>query len=575
MSKDWIIQPTWDGSTDAGRDWGVPPIIARLLYNRQVANPDEAKAFLSPHLAHLHPPELLPGAARAAERIADAVRARHRIVLYGDYDVDGITGVAILWHVLQLADADVAFYVPHRIEEGYGLNSEALRSLAGEGAKMIVSVDCGVTAVEEARVARELGVSLIVTDHHQPRAELPNADVIVHPQVGGEYPNPHICGAGVAFKLAWEIARKMCGSEKVTSEYRQFLMDALPLAALGTVADVVPLVGENRVLTRCGLARIRECPLPGVRALLDVAGVLDGKVSDSDVGFKLAPRINAAGRMGHARLAIELLTRADENRAREIALYLDEHNRSRQSLERKVAKQAREMIEQAGLDGDANRGIVLAGENWHPGVVGIVASRMVDRFHKPTVIIALDNGLGQGSARSVASFELHKALEACGQHLISFGGHAMAAGLKIEADNVDAFTEAFVRYANNTLNGSALRPKLRIDAEVLLRELDDRTVTAIQNLGPFGMGNARPLLATDWLELADEPRCVGRNGDHLQVALREDGATLKGIAFGAVDHLEQLKEHRRCRVAFEPIISEFNGRRRVELQVVDFKYPCD
>ncbi len=574
MSKEWIIRPSWDGCTEAARRWNVPPIVAQLLFNRQVASAEQARAFLVPQLSALHPPETLPGTRDAAERMCDAIRAGRKIVLYGDYDVDGIAGLAILWHVLRIAGAEPSFYVPHRIEEGYGLNADAVRTLAADGAQLIVSIDCGVTAVEEARVARELGVELIITDHHEPAAEIPAASVIVHPRIGGDYPNPHVCGAGVAFKLAWAIAQRMTGQARVSADYKQFLVDALPLAALGTVADVVPLVGENRVITCCGLARIRQCPWPGIRALIDVAKLTDAAIDGAAVGFKLAPRLNAAGRMGNARLAIELLTRADESRAREIALYLDDHNRARQSTERQLSREAVKMIEAARLDGDANRAIVLAAEKWHPGVIGIVAARMVDRFHKPTVLISLENGSGQGSARSVPHFELHRALETCSEHLISFGGHAMAAGLRIEAAKVPAFTEAFVRHANNELNGSALVPRLHLDGQVPLDSLDERTVTGILGLGPFGAGNPRPLLATDWLNLAEEPRCVGKNGDHVQLVLADGSTSMRAIAFRAADHLPSLKTHRRCRVAFEPIINDFNGRRRVELQIVDFKFPA-
>jgi single-stranded-DNA-specific exonuclease len=416
---------------------------------------------------------------------------------------------------------------------------------------------------------------LIITDHHQPRETIPDAVAIVHPLVGGTYPNPHLCGAGVAFKLAWAIAQQMTGADRVSDTYRQFLIDALALAALGTVADVVPLLGENRVITRCGLAMLQASPLPGVQALLEVAGLKGADIDGTAVGFQIAPRINAAGRMGHARLAIELFTRADENRAREIALYLDDHNRSRQTLQRKYAKEAREMIERAGLDGDAQRAIVVASKEWHAGVVGIVAARIVDRYHKPAVVIALADGIGQGSARSVPYFELHKALANCGEHVLSYGGHAMAAGLKIAEAAIPAFTAAFTREANNAMSGSAIRPKLSIDGEVNLCSLDERTVTAIRHLGPFGEGNPKPLLATDWVDLADEPRPVGRTSEHLQISLRHNGTVLKGIAFGAAAMAESLKEHRRCRIAFEPIINEFNGRRRVELQVADFKFPGD
>jgi single-stranded-DNA-specific exonuclease len=277
--------------------------------------------------------------------------------------------------------------------------------------------------------------------------------------------------------------------------------------------------------------------------------------------------------MGHARLAVELLTRADDNRAREISLYLEEHNRGRQAMERKTSKKAFEMIERDGWDRDGRRGIVLAGEGWHAGVLGLVASRVVGRYHKPTVVISLENGTGQGSGRSIGRFDLHDALRHCSQHLRSFGGHAMAAGLKLDTGRLGDFSEAFVAHANQALTAADLQPKLRLDAETSLEALNLPTVAAINNLGPFGPGNPQPLLVTDWLELEGEPRCVGKNSDHLQLTLSQSGRVSKAIAFGKAALAEPLKQHRRCRVAFEPIINDFNGRRSVELQVVDFKFP--
>ncbi len=573
MGKEWIIQQPWEARQQAGIDWNLSPLVAQLLYNRGVETTEQAKAFLAPQMIDLIPPEILPGNEQAAEIISEVIAEGGKIVLYGDYDVDGITGVAILWHLLKKAGADVSYYVPHRVEEGYGLNSSALKTIIDEGARLIISVDCGITSVAEAQLVADMGARLIITDHHQSQAELPAAAAIVHPGLDGNYPNPDLCGAGVAFKLAWLMAQKLTGAPRVSPEYRQFLIDALALAALGTIADVVSLTGENRVIARCGLSMIKESPWPGVRALIDVSGLADSAIDGTAVGFKLAPRINAAGRMGHARLAIDLLTWADENRAREIALYLDEHNRNRQAKQRKYVKQASEMIERAGFDGDTQRAIVLAAEDWHPGIIGIVAARIVDEYNKPTVLISLSNGVGQGSARSIPYFELHKALEDCSEFLVSHGGHAMAAGLRIEEDKIPAFTESFIRRANNSLSGTAIVSKLHIDSVIDLEELSESTVLAINNLGPFGTSNPKPVLASDWLTLAEEPRCVGRGGDHLQCVLRQNGAVIKAIAFGAADQAEQLKEHRKCRVAFEPIINEFKGRRSVEMQVVDFKFP--
>jgi single-stranded-DNA-specific exonuclease len=573
MAKQWMIPVPSPDCEGLARRLRVPGIVAQVLINRGLSLDEAGENFLSPQLKDLHPPALLPGTVEAASKIVEAVRAKTKIVLYGDYDVDGTTGVAILWHVLRQAGAEVSFYVPHRIDEGYGLNLEAVKRLVEDGAGMIISVDCGITAVDIAKALKEARVALIITDHHAPHATLPDAAAIVHPTVGGEYPNPHLCGAGVAFKLAWAIAQRLAGAERVAPEFRELLRELLPLAAIGTIADVVPLVGENRVIARHGLNALPTSSLPGLRLLIESAGLSNGKISGYDVGFKLAPRINAAGRMGHARLAVELFTRADEHRAREIALYLEEHNRSRQATERQIAKQAYDMIERNNLAGDGRRAIVLASPGWHAGVIGIVAARVVSRYHRPTVMIALNNGEGQGSARGVQHFDLAEALASCSQHLLAYGGHAMAAGLRIAADRVDAFTDAFVAEANNRLTGDDLVPKLRLDAQVLLKELTLPTAEAIVGLGPFGIGNPKPKFATDWVDLAYEPRCVGSNQDHLQASFQQNGTRIKGIGFGLGGAIEDLKQHRRCRVAFEPIINDFNGRRSVEMQILDLQFP--
>jgi len=573
VSKEWVIAPEPQGSAQAARQWGVPPLVAQLLLNRGLSPQQPVGPFLSPQLKDIHEPRLLAGAAAAADRVVAAIQARQRIVIFGDYDVDGTAGVAILLHVLRAAEAQVSFYVPHRIDEGYGLNREAALKLVAEGAALIITVDCGISATTVAQDLRQAGVPLIITDHHTPGPELPEADVIVHPAVGGTYPNPDLCGAGVAFKLAWMIAQRLSGAPRVAPGWRQLLIDLLPLAALGTIADVVPLLGENRILARHGLSALSQTPWPGLRALIEAAGLNGARIDSYDVGFKLAPRINAAGRMGHARLAVELLTCETPERAREIALYLDDQNRQRQATETRLTREAGALVERDGLAGDAHRGIVLAGANWHAGVLGIVAAKLVDRYHRPAVLISLNGSEGQGSARSVRHFDMFAALHACREHLLAYGGHAMAAGLRIKSDCVPAFTEAFVAQANQALTGVDLVPKLRLDAAVDLTALTLTTAEVVANLGPFGTGNPKPRLATQWVELADEPRSVGREQNHLQAVFAQNGVQMRGIGFGLAPLLEDLKQHRRCRVAFEPMINDFNGRRSVEMRILDVQFP--
>lgn len=573
MSMRWMIPPSIPELSAAAASWGLPRLVAQLLLNRGINVDQDATEFLSPRMSALLPPKALAGTVAAAELIVTKLRTSKKIVVYGDYDVDGTTGVAILWHMLKLAGANVSFYVPHRVEEGYGLNEAAAHQLISEGTDTVITVDCGVTAVEVAKVFKKAGVTLIITDHHTPQSTLPQADAIVHPLLDREYPNQALSGSGVAFKLAWGIAQSLSGEDHVSPEARDLLVELLPLAALGTIADSVALNGENRIIAKHGLAKLSSSSIPGLRMLVESAGLGGSRLTGYDVAFKLAPRINAAGRMGHARLAVELFTRADENRAREISLYLDEHNRSRKATDRKILEQAIEIIESQNLASDARRAIVVASEGWHAGVIGIVAARIVDRYRRPTIVISLRDGVGQGSARSLPAFDMGAALGACEEHLLAHGGHKMAAGLRIAADRLEAFTEAFVTVANNRLTAGDLVERLRLDAEVMLDELSLPTMETIAGLGPFGVGNPTPRFATDWIDLADEPRRVGASRDHLSASFRQNGKRIRAIGFGKGSAIEDLKQHRRCRVAFEPLINEFHGRRTVEMQIVDLQFP--
>ena len=440
MSKEWIVAPPDPRCHHVASRLGVASVVASVLLRRGLDQADAARQFLHPKLNDLADPEQLPGMSEAAERIHAAVRDRRKIVIYGDYDVDGITGTAILWRCLTLAGASVDFYIPHRIEEGYGLNGDALERLADDGAGLVVTVDCGITAKAAVADAVDRGLEVVITDHHtiEP-ASLPEAAVLVHPRLGGDTAGggAELSGAGVAFKLAWALARAFSNATRVLPEYRQFLLDAVSLAALGTIADVVPLTGENRIISRYGLAGLAESKLPGLVALIESAGYRGEVMTSTHAGFGLAPRLNAAGRMGHARLAVELLTRADDARAREIAIYLEEQNRQRRTVERRITKQAREMVAARKMDSDACRAIVLAAEGWHLGVIGIVAARMVDAYARPAVLLAINGATAQGSARSVRHFHMHEALCHCAEHLDAFGGHAMAAGLKLPSDKLD------------------------------------------------------------------------------------------------------------------------------------------
>ena len=598
--KRWIIAPPHARASELAERLKTSPVIAQVLLNRGIAQAEECFAFLRPSLKCLHDPALMPNLPKAASRVAQAIREKQKIVICGDYDVDGITATAILWHAIKILGGEVDFYIPHRIDEGYGLNTAAITEILDRGAQLIVTVDCGVTALEQARIAKERGVDLIVTDHHEwhevappltdgaPPDEhgpiLPRCYTVVHPRlpkdddgVARHYPNGAICGAGVAFKLAWGVGQVMTGAARVSDEFRGYLLEATALAALGTIADVVPLVDENRILAAFGLGGLKASKLVGIQALIESAGLTGQTLDSYHVGFLLAPRLNACGRMGHAREAVEMLTRADHGRAVEIATYLETQNRERQSLEKQICDEAMRQIEEQKLDGDDCRAIVLGGHGWHPGVIGIVASRIVDKYCKPTIMVAFNenNGsgvIGQGSGRSIAGFHLARAIEHCGEMLEAYGGHEMAAGLKIRPENFEDFRRCFCEYAMKYLAPEQLVPELTLDAEAELRQVTPALVSDLKRLGPFGHGNRRPVFCSKGLEIAAPPRRVGKTGDHLQLFVRQGQTSMKAIAFGAGELFEKLRVGTTVDVAFEPTLNEYNGFSTVELEVKDLQF---
>jgi single-stranded-DNA-specific exonuclease len=615
----WKIADADGRAGELGRELGTSVVTAQILINRGVTEHDAARAFLRPALKDLIDPSLLPGCTQAAERIAHAVTTREPIVVYGDYDVDGITATSILWHSLRALGGNVRYYIPHRIEEGYGLNADAVTQLCDEGAKLIITVDCGITAIDAVAAARERGVDVVITDHHEwkvraeeeekgsgvgdqgseygagspadsnhpgislppdprplapaPTPILPPATAIVHPRLAPGYDNPHLCGAGVAFKVAWAVGQKLGSAGRVPEVMKELLVELTCLAALGTIADVVPLVGENRILARFGLGGLKASKLNGIRALITGAN-LDGQTIDSfHVGFLLGPRLNACGRMGHARLAVEMLTEATPARATEIATYLEQQNRQRQETERAILDQAIAQADQMGMTGPGTHAIVLGHKGWHPGVIGIVASRLVDRFYKPTIMVALDDDEGHGSGRSIAGFHLAKALDACTHTLVRHGGHEMAAGLGLRAEKFEDFRTAFLDHARTALVADQLVPVLKIDSLAQLGDVTEALVHEMQRLGPFGQGNPRPVIACRGVTLTAAPKRVGKKGEHVQLFLRQDNRFMKAIAFNAASLCDQLKPGRPIDLAVEPQLNEWNGNVSVELQVKDISIP--
>ena len=578
MAKRWIIHPhDPDRIADLSRSAGIPAVVAQLLVCRKITDPVAAREFLDPKLSALRDPELLPGCLDAARHLHRAIAERQRIVIHGDYDVDGMSGTALLWLCLKLLGADVGYYVPHRVEEGYGLSNETVRTLASQKTRLIVTVDCGINSREQTRLAKELGMEVIITDHHEPDLPLPEAAAIVHPRLpGSAYPFGGLSGSGVAMKVAWALCQLAAGGKRVSEPMKELLMQAVGLAALGTVADVVPLVDENRVLVKQALVRVLpKQPTLGLAALMRIAKI-EGKspLDSEDIGFALAPRLNAAGRLGQPQLAVELLITDRPDRAEELARYIDQLNADRQSLERSIYLAANKQIKEH-FDPEENPALVLADRGWHAGVIGIVAGRLVEKHHRPVVLISWDQlGIrpGIGSARSVPGFNLHAALCACGHHLVSHGGHAAAAGLKILEANLDLFRTEFCEHAAGEISADTRLAELAIDAEVPLSAFTIQTVRQIEQLSPFGQGNPRPVMCTSDVTLVEPPKTIGGGDRHLAMRLSQHGVTLRAVCFGGGERKDELANlSGPLEVAFRPVINSFRGYQSVELQVVDWR----
>ncbi len=594
----------------------VSSLAARLLLQRGL-DANTAPAFLKPKLTDLPDPAELGGCESAAKHLADTVHAQRPVVIYGDYDVDGISATAILYHTLvelhhtlhgtHRQKTPVATYVPHRIDEGYGLNPDALDAIAqytpfpklqpdDEQPPLVVTVDCGITACDAAQHAKSIGLPLIITDHHLFDDDaLPEALTLVHPGLtkrgkprkttqakSSKASTSHNtasdtapCGAGVAFNLAWQTARTALEKDRLPADLQKLMVELLSLAALGTVADLVPLAGANRAITATGLARIKQTRFVGLNAMIDAAGLRDDreKVDAYHVGFVLGPRLNACGRMGHARQAVELLTTADGSRARELAAFLTKQNDQRRAEERRVFDAACERVESEGHDAPDRRAIVLDDPDWHPGVVGIVASRLVERFHRPVVLLTHDDsGLtAKGSARSVPEVHVQQAFCACAKHLAKFGGHAMAAGLTLDLDRIDDFREALIDHVNAILTEDDLAPRKGYDADAEPDDLHTKAFRDIEKLAPFGQGNPAPRLRLCDAVIERPPRRVGRAAAHLTLQLRVGDRSLRGIAFGRGPEGDTLGVGDRLDVLFEPKLNTWNGVTRPEMNIVDFR----
>ncbi|HET6983482.1 MAG TPA: single-stranded-DNA-specific exonuclease RecJ [Myxococcaceae bacterium] len=546
---------------------GLDPLAARVLVARGIAEPQDAARFLSHELTDLPDPFRMKGMAAAVERLTRAVVQGEKIILYGDYDVDGVCSTALLSLFLDSLGVAPETYIPHRIDEGYGLNLRAVERIAREGSRLLVSLDCGIASVAEVARARELGMDVVIVDHHTVPETLPPATAVLNPhQPGCEYPTKVLCAAGVAFNLVMALRRSLRTLGWFATRREPPLKPLMDLVALATVCDVVPLTGANRILVRHGLDALGRADRPGVRALKEVAGLeTEGSVSAGQVGFRLGPRINAAGRLDDASVGLQLLRTRNLAEARDLAARLDQANTERQSIERRMLEEAVAQAEER----QGARGLVLWAEGWHPGVVGIVAARVVERFHKPTLVIGVQSGVGKGSARSIEGFHLVEALGECAEHLSRFGGHRHAAGVTLDSERLLDFRRAFESVAARRLREEDLEPRCRVDAVVHPEELTERAVDALAVLGPFGAGNPEPTFVAEALQ-AQGRLLTAKNGGtaHLKLVLPEAPA-LDTIGWGLGPRLAEVDGP--VDLAFQPSIDTWNGRTRVSLKIRDFR----
>jgi single-stranded-DNA-specific exonuclease len=533
LRRRWILpdERQTAGALALAAELGVPRPFAAVLVGHGLDTAPAARAFLSPERGELYDPMSLPDIEPAIERLRSAVDARERVFVCGDYDVDGITSVVVVKKCLESAGLTVGFHIPNRLVDGYGLSESGVVAAKDSGASLIITVDSGVTGHEEVNLANELGIDVVITDHHEPQETLPDALAVVDPKrKDSNYPYPHLAGVGVAYKVMEALAR----------DYRDVayaIEENLDLVAVGTVADIVPLTSENRVLTTLGLERLRQTTNAGLRALMEIAGVEPVRARASHIGFALGPRLNAAGRLGDASIGVELLTTDDAGNAAEIARNLDGENKKRRSLETEVLLDATRLIDES-VDLSSCRSIVLWSDDWHPGVIGIVASRIAKQYNRPTILFAVSDGTGKGSGRSIPGFDLHSALVTCRGLLTSFGGHRHAAGVCLPGDKLHAFRECVEDAISKTLTADDLVPVVEVDALVTFSECDFDLVNCMKQMQPFGAGNPEPVFGTKQVKLISA-KSVG-NG-HLKLTVSQGDRVMDAIGFGMADALEELR----------------------------------
>ncbi|NLO11521.1 MAG: single-stranded-DNA-specific exonuclease RecJ [Candidatus Cloacimonetes bacterium] len=567
MEKEWIAPAEF---TDAENKlveefievFRCPPLIAKLLLRAGHDSAQQVEDFFASQLSHLHDHMLFEDMDKAVTRIVQALENKEKICIYGDYDVDGTTATALLFLGLSRVGAQIDFYIPHRMIDGYGLSLSSLDAVKEKGASLIISVDCGVNALEEIKAINAMGMEIIVTDHHNPKDELPPAYAIINPKLSGtRYPFQHLAGVGVAFKLLMAIYDRLgIQSEENTLKY-------LDLVAVGTIADIVPLTGENRVFASIGLQHLIDKKNLGLNALIQISGLNQKTLDTNDIVFGIAPRINAAGRMGSASLAVELLISREEGTSEELAESIERHNSLRQQLDQRTFHEACEIIDKKYKNMTTTSCMVISSDDWHPGVIGIVASMLVEKYYRPVIMISFKEGFGSGSGRSMGDFDLFAALKHTEHNLHSFGGHKYAVGLTIYQEYIDRFENELTRYVQEHLNMAEIKPPLPIDHELELYDINSFCLDWLERFAPFGPANNRPVFSTQGVTVINYPYNVGRN--HLKLKVVKDGIHLDLIGYNLGDYLSLIKKNDVIDIAYTLEYSQFGSKPSIQGKLKD------
>ena len=558
-----ILDPDRDTIRTIQNSFRSSEVFARVLANRNITTLEKAEPFFHSDLDQLHDPLLMMDMEKSVHRVLQNIRSGNPIMVFGDYDVDGTTGAASLYIALNTFGADVTYYIPDRDKEGYGLSTKGIDVAKDNGIDLIITCDCGINAFDQVNYANEKGINIIITDHHTTDERLPDAYAVLNPKRSDcEYPFKGLCGGGVAFKLITALAIKL---NIPFSEIEEIL----PLITLGTAADIVPMKDENRIIVDHGLKMLSSIKRPGLKVLLELAG-LKHNVSVGQLVFGIAPRINAAGRLGDANRAVECMVTNDEHRAKILAKELDEENKRRQAIQQQVVDEAFHKVN-SEADLKHENALVLADHGWHHGVVGIVASRVREEFHRPTVIISMENGTGKGSARSVNGFDLYLALSECKEHLDGFGGHPMAAGLSVRSEKLDDFRNAFIEVANEWINEDQLEPTITLDSEISLKDITPRFMDFLDKLSPYGPGNMRPKFALMNCEVTGTPKVIGKTGEHIRFQIKQGMRSISAVGFGLADKYEMLITGKPVDVACVVETNEWQGNVSTQLNVRDIR----